>query len=75
MTQCDLADPVGWSGKTWSKTRLQPVDFCFFFFTKTKPFWIFFKIEIDPTAPVTQLKPETGTLDRVGHRAMFKNYG
>jgi len=37
-------DPVwpGRSGKTRSKTRLQPVDFCFFF-TKTTPFWIFLK--------------------------------
>jgi hypothetical protein len=29
---------------------LQPVDF--FFFTKTTPFWIFLKIEIDPADPV-----------------------
>jgi hypothetical protein len=42
MTWCDPADPAGWPGKT----RLQPVDFCFF--TKTTPFWIFFKIGIDP---------------------------
>jgi hypothetical protein len=27
-------------------TQLQPVDFCFF--SKTTPFWIFLKIEIDP---------------------------
>jgi len=38
----------GWPGKTRSKPRLQPVDFCFFFFTKTTPFWIFLKIGIDP---------------------------
>jgi hypothetical protein len=36
-TRCDLA---GWPGKTWSKTRLQLVDFYFlFFFTKTTSFW------------------------------------
>ena len=57
-------DPAGWPGKT----RLQPVDFCFCFFTKTTPFWIFFKIEIDP---VTRSKPGTRALDWAG----FKNYG
>jgi len=41
-----------WPGKTRSKTQLQLVDFCFFFFTKTMPFWIFFKIEIDSADPV-----------------------
>jgi hypothetical protein len=60
-----------WPGKTRSKTRLQPVDFCFFFFTKTTPFWIFFKIGIDPAASVTWSKSGTRALDR----ARFKNYG
>jgi len=32
MTRCDPADPEK-LGK-----KLQPVDFCFFFFTKTTPF-------------------------------------
>ena len=42
-----------------------------FFFTKTTPFWIFFKIEIDPADPVTRSKPKIQTLDWT----RFKNYG
>jgi hypothetical protein len=34
-----------------AKPDKKPVDFCFFF-TKTTPFWIFFKIKIDPTEPI-----------------------
>jgi len=70
MTRCDPADPTGWPDKTRSKTRLQPVDFCFCFFTKMTLFWIFLKIGIDPADPVTRSKPGTRAFDRAG----FKNY-
>ena len=79
--------PASWPGPGWWKNRKRhdpvwpgdPVDLAkpgcnpltFFFFTKTTPFWIFFKIGIDSTDPVTRSKPGTQALDRAG----FKNYG
>jgi len=59
-----------WLGRPGGLTRQNPVTtrwLLFCFFTKTTPFWIFLKIEIDP---VTRSKPGTRTLDRTG----FKNY-
>ena len=66
-------DPV-WPGRPGELTRLtrqNPVKnpvatrcLLFFFFTKTTPFWIFFKIEIDPVDPVKTRNPGLG-LDRV----------
>ena len=52
-------DPVwpGRPGKTRLKTRLQHVDFCFFYIKMT-PFWIFLKIEIDPDDPVKTWWPD-----------------
>jgi hypothetical protein len=58
----------GWPSKTRSKTRLQHVDFCFFF-TKSTLFWFFLK-KNDPGNPVTRSKPGTRILDRAGS----KNY-
>ena len=55
-------------GKTRSKTRLQPVDFCFFFLNQRC--FDFFKKKIDPGDPVTRSKPRTRILDRAGS----KNY-
>jgi hypothetical protein len=55
-----------WPGETRSKTRLRPVDFCFFFFTKTTSFW--FKNFFDPGNLVKTRDPglEPGRpLDRV----------
>jgi hypothetical protein len=53
-----LTQRPGWPGKT----RLQPVDFCFVFFTITMSFW--FKIFL------TRSKPEIQSLNRIGS----KNY-
>jgi hypothetical protein len=53
-------------GKTRSKTWLQLVDF-FFFFTKTTPFWFFFKKNWPGR---TRSKPRTRALDWAGS----KNY-
>jgi hypothetical protein len=51
---------------TRSKTRLQPIDFCFFFLLKQCRFDFFKKKLIQ----VTRLKPRIQILDRTG----FKNY-
>jgi len=59
----------GWPGKTQSKTRLQPVNFCFCFFIKTMLFWFIKKI--DPNNLVTQSKPGAQALNRAGS----ENYG
>jgi hypothetical protein len=56
----------GWPGKIRSKTRLQPIDFCFFFKLKRHRF-DFFKKKLTWT---TWSKLETRTLNRAG----FKNY-
>jgi len=53
-----------WPGKTRSKTRLQPVNFCFFI--KTMSFWL--KKEL---TRATRSKLGTPTLDR----PEFENYG
>jgi hypothetical protein len=58
-----------WPSKTRSKTWLQPVDFCFFLLKRRR--FDFFKKRIDPTDPVTRLKPETQALNRAGS----ENYG
>jgi len=57
-------NPV-WPGKTWLKTRLQPVNF---FFTKTMSFWFFYKKNW-PGQPGDPVK--TRALNRAGS----KNYG
>ena len=54
-------------------TRLQPVDFCFFFILKQRRF-DFKKKRIDPDDSVTQSKSGIQALDRAGHQA-GKNYG
>jgi hypothetical protein len=56
-------------GKTRSKTRLQPIDFCFFY--KNDVVLILKKIRIDPGDLVTRSKPEIQFLDRVDHQAEF----
>ena len=50
-----------WPGKTRSKTRLQPFNFCFFF-TKMMSFWFFYKKNW-PERPSQNTEPEpwTGT--------------
>jgi len=53
MTRCDPVDPENWTGdpaKPGQKPDCNPLTFVFF--TKTTPFWNFFKIEIDPANPV-----------------------
>jgi hypothetical protein len=59
-------------GATRSKTRLQPVDFCFIFFLlKRRCFDLKKKKEL---TRATRSKPGPRVLDRSGHRAGFKNY-
>jgi hypothetical protein len=49
----DLTNPAGWPGKTWSKTRLQPV-WLFIFLTKTISFWFIKKLGVNLEKPMTR---------------------
>jgi hypothetical protein len=58
----NLTDPTGWPGNTRSKTRLQPVDYLFLFFTKTMSFWFIKKIGVNPGDPIKTQGPGLKTL-------------